>query len=51
MTMTRPITDTAPNTSLEPTADAVAVHMSRDSSIEFEVSLPRLSRLRLSSIR
>ena len=40
-----------PNTSLEPTADAAPNHMSIDSSIEFGVSLPRLSRLWLSSIR
>jgi hypothetical protein len=39
------------NTSLEPTADAVPIHMNRDSSIEFGVSLPRLTRLLLSSIR
>ena len=37
--------------SLEPTADAALIGMSTGSSIECGVSLPRLSRLWLSSIR
>ena len=41
----------SPNTSLEPTADAVLISMSTDSSTEFGVSLPRFTRLWLSSIR
>ena len=40
-----------PNTSLEPTAYAALFTMSMDSSIEIGVSLPRLPRLWLSSIR
>ena len=40
-----------PGTSLEPTADAALIGMSTGSSIECGVSLPRLSRLWLSSIR
>ena len=40
-----------PNTSLEPTAYAVPICMSRDSSITLGVSSPRLSRLWLSLIR
>jgi len=41
----------SPNTSLEPTAYAVLIHMSLDSSITVGVSLPRLPRLWLSLIR
>jgi hypothetical protein len=37
-----------PNTSLEPTADAVLISMSMDSSITGFVSLPRFTRLWLS---
>jgi hypothetical protein len=51
MSMTRASTDTAPNTSLEPTADAVAVRGMTDSSITVGESLPRLTRLLLSFIR
>jgi hypothetical protein len=40
-----------PNTSLEPTADAVAVRSMADSSIELGVSLLRFTRLWLSLIR
>jgi hypothetical protein len=40
-----------PNTSLEPTADAVPIRMSIDSSITSSESLHRLSRLWLSLIR
>jgi hypothetical protein len=40
-----------PNKALEPTADAALFSMSMDSSIEFRVWLPRLTRLWLSSIR
>jgi hypothetical protein len=40
-----------PNTSLEPTADAVLISMSVDSSNTVRVSLPRLSRLWLSLSR
>jgi hypothetical protein len=39
------------NTSLEPTAYADLVRVMIDSSIEFVVSLPRLSRLWLSLVR
>jgi hypothetical protein len=42
--------ETAPNTSLEPTADAALIGMSTGSSIECGVSLPRLLRLWLGSI-
>jgi hypothetical protein len=41
----------SPNTSLEPTADAVAVSGMTDSSIAVWDLLPRLSRLWLSFIR
>jgi hypothetical protein len=40
-----------PNTSLEPTAVSRCVERPMDSSIEFGVSLPRLTRLWLSLIR
>jgi len=39
------------NTSLEPTADAVPIHMRLDSSIASCASLPRFTRLWLSLIR
>ena len=42
---------TQPNTSLEPTAYAVSIHMSIDSSITVGVSSARLTRLWLSLIR
>ena len=40
---------TWPNTSLEPTADAALIRMRMDSSIALRVSLPRFTRLWLSS--
>ena len=40
-----------PNTSLEPTADAVLLRIQMDSSSICSASLPRLSRLWLSLIR
>jgi len=42
---------TPPNTSLEPTADAAAIHMRMDSSITVGLSSPRLTELWLSLIR
>jgi hypothetical protein len=40
-----------PNTSLQPTADAAAIHMKLESSSEFGVSFPRLSWLWLCTSR